>query len=102
MRIGPARWGVRRVDTMLAVHLVELLSFRVIGLKLRVADRPSRGDPAVMLDLTKILLAQAEQRRAIHFGIAADPVVDPRMEWLAILAIPGLLCLVFSVHEDGS
>src|SRR5258708_23673001 len=55
----------------------------------------------MMFDLAEILPAQAKQRRAVHLGIAAHPIVDPGMERAAILAVPGLFRLILCVEEDG-
>src|SRR5215831_19557440 len=92
---------VSRVDPMLAMYLVELLGFAIVRFEILIGQRPSRGSPAVMFDLAEILPAQAKQRRAVHLGIAAHPIVDPGMERSAILAVPGLLRLILRIDEDG-
>src|SRR5215813_8405409 len=99
--IRPACRRVSRVDPMLAMYLVELLSFAIVRLKILVGERPSRGRPAMMFDLAEILLAQTKQRGAVHLGIAAHPIVDPRMERAAIPVVPGLLRLIPCIGEDG-
>ena len=80
---------------MLAVHAVEILGPRIIGLEVIVAERPGRRDPAVVPDLAEILLAQAEQRRAIKFRVAADVVMNAGMERASVFAVPRLLRYVF-------
>ena len=52
-----------------------------------------------MHDLLEIAFAQAEQRRAVHLGIAADIIMQPRLEGLAVAGDPGLVDLVFGVDE---
>src|SRR5499427_8975082 len=101
MRIGPARRRFGRIHPMLAVDVIEPLGLAVIGLEIGIADRPCGRDPAMVPDLAEILLAQAEQRGAVEFGVAADVIMDAGMESPAVLAVPGLLRLVFRLHEDG-
>src|SRR6516162_3173482 len=101
MRIGPACRRVGRIRPMLAVDVIELLRLAVIGLEIGIADRPGGRDPPVVPDLAEILLAQAEQRGAVEFGVAADVIMDAGMESPAVLAVPGLLRLVFRLDEDG-
>src|SRR5215475_7472505 len=83
------------------MYLVELLGFAIVRLEILISERPSRGSPAVMFDLPEILLAQAKQCRAVHLGIAAYPIVDPGVERVAILAVPGLFRLIPCIDEDG-
>src|SRR5689334_22773019 len=56
----------------------------------------------MVLDLTKIFFAKPKQRRAIHFGVAADPIMDTGMESLTLLTIPGFVRLILAVDENGS
>src|SRR5262252_5654164 len=86
---------------MLAMHLVELLGFAIVRLEILIGQRPSRGCPAMMLELAEILFAQAKQRRAVHLGIAAHPIVDPGVERSAIPAVPGLFRLILCIDEHG-
>src|SRR5262245_12531388 len=95
MTIGPARRRVGRIRPMLAVDVIELLGLAVIGLEIGIVDRPGGRDPAMVYDLTEILLAQAEQRGAVEFGVAADVIMDAGMESPTVLVVPGLLRLVF-------
>ena len=74
-----SRW-LGRVLAADAVHLVELLGLRVVRLEHVVADRPGGRDPAVVLQLAEVLLAQPVQRGAVELGRAADEVVDLRLE----------------------
>src|SRR5499427_9954721 len=60
IRSACRRFG--RVDPMLAMHLVEVLSFAIVRLEILIRERPSRGSAAVMFDLAEILLAQTKQR----------------------------------------
>src|SRR5262245_14336153 len=67
--IRPARWRFGRIQAMLAVDVVEVLSLAIERLEVFISKRPGRRNSAVMLDLTEVLLAQTEQRRAIKFGV---------------------------------
>src|SRR6266516_3655647 len=51
-----------------------------------------------MLDLAKILLAQAEKSCAIKFRVAAYIVIRVRMQDAAIRAAPLFLCVISSFH----
>jgi hypothetical protein len=51
-------------------------------------------------DLLEVALAKAEHRRAVELGLAADVVVDPGLEALAALVVPGLLGNVAVLDED--
>src|SRR5204863_7443969 len=59
-------------------------------LELVVPDRPRRRDAAVVADLAEIALAEADQRGAVELRIAADEVVRPGVELLAVLVEPRL------------
>ena len=98
--IGRARRRLGRVLAARAVHLVELLGLRVVGLHLVVGDRPGRRDAVVVLELAEVLLAQAVERRAVELGRAADEVVDLRLERLALGVVPGVRRDVAVVDED--
>src|SRR5215468_7891384 len=54
IRSACRRFG--RVDAVLAVDLVDVLGFRIVGLEILIPERPSRGSAAVMFDLAEILL----------------------------------------------
>src|SRR5262249_42444112 len=99
--IRPARRWVGRVDPVLAMYLVELLGFAIVGLEILISERPSGGSPVMMFDLAEILLAQTKQCRAVHLGIATHPIVDSGMERAAILAVPGLFRLILCIDEDS-
>ena len=66
-RVGRARRRLGRVLAARAVHLVELLGLRVVGLHLVVADRPGRRDAVVVAQLAEVLAraaGRAPRRRA--------------------------------------
>src|SRR6516164_9802867 len=86
MKIGPARRRFGRIHPMLAVDVILLLGLAVIGLEIGIADRPCGRDPAMVPDLAEILLAQAEQRGAVEFGVAADVIMDAG--WKARPSLP--------------
>ena len=48
MQVGRTGARLGRVGAALAVHLVQMLGARVVGLELAVLDRPGRGDAAVV------------------------------------------------------
>jgi hypothetical protein len=54
----------------------------------------------VVTDLTKILLTQSEQSRAIKLGISSDVVVCVGMEGLATDVLPDLLGVVLTLNID--
>src|SRR6516162_10487859 len=54
-----------------------------------------------MRQFAKIAFPQAQQHGAVHLGIAADPVMDARLERLAVLVMPSLARLVAVLGEHG-
>ena len=54
-----------------------------------------------MPEFAEVLFPRAEQGGAVDLGVAADEIVQPRMELGAIGAIPGLGGLVDAIDEDG-
>jgi hypothetical protein len=79
---------------------VDFLGAAVVGLQVVVADGPGWRCPAFMLERAEILPAQAGQRGAVDFGVAAHEVMDARLEGLAVGAVPGLVRLVALLVED--
>ena len=53
-----------------------------------------------MLDLPKVLPAEAEQRGAIELGVAANPVVGVRVELSTLRVAPYFLGVVFPLQVD--
>src|SRR5665213_681105 len=53
-----------------------------------------------MLHFLKIAFPQAEERRAIHLRIAADPVGGLRMEGLALAILPDFVRMVAVLKKD--
>ena len=90
-----------RVLAVPAVHEVEMLGLGVVRLEIGVADRPRRGDAAVVTQLAEVLRAQPEQRRAVELGVAADVVVDLRRELVAVAVEPELRRPVLALDEHG-
>src|SRR5208283_2736551 len=82
------------------VHLIEIFGLRIVWLQIVVADRPSGRDATLVTQFAEILLAQPEQRSTVKLGVAADVIIGMRMEFLAILIEPGLLCVVMAVDVD--
>ena len=62
------------------MHMEQPFGFGVIGLERLVFERPGGRDAVLVADFVEIALAQAQQRRAIDFGIAADVIVQARMK----------------------
>ena len=90
MRVVAARVRLGRVLAPGAVHLVELLGLRVVGLELVVGDRPRRRDAVVVPELAEVLPAQAVEGGPVELGRAPDEVVHLGLERLAARVVPGL------------
>jgi hypothetical protein len=90
-----------RVHSAEAMHLIHLLGPCVIGLHVLVADWPGRRDSIVFAQFPEILPAQAVQGGAVHFGCAADKIMDLRLEWFPVAAVPGIRRNVSVVNKDG-
>src|SRR5215469_5966231 len=101
IEIGTARRRFGRVAAALAVDAIQVFGSAVIRLQLLIADRPGRRDPAVMLDLAEILLAQSDQSRPVKFGIPANEIVRAGMKFLAVLVVPRFLDVVFALTDYG-
>ena len=86
-------------EALYAVHGVQRLGLGVERLERVVLQRPGGGDAMLVLHFVEVALAQAEQGGAIHLGVAADVVVQARMERLALGAVPGLGGLVLAIDE---
>jgi hypothetical protein len=91
--------GLGRVFAAGAVHLVELLGQRVVGLHVVVGDRPGGRDAVVVAQLAEVLAAQAVERGAVELGRPAHEVVDLRLERLALGVVPGIGRHVAAVDE---
>ena len=100
VRERAARCRLARVLATLAVDVEQALGLGVVRLEGVVRQRPCRRDPVDMRHGTEVALAKAQQRRAVDLGIAADVIVQPRVERLAVLSVPGLGGLVTAMHED--
>ena len=94
-----ARMALARVLAVLAVHEVEVLGLRVVGLEVVVGDRPGRGDAAVVAQLAEVLRSQPEQGRPVELGVAADVVVDLGLELAAVPVVPDLRREVLAADE---
>src|SRR5262249_56300099 len=82
-----------------AVNVMHLLGFGVVGLELRVTDRPRRRDAVVMLELAEIFFAQPVERRAEQFCGAADEIMHLGLEWSAVAVVPALGRDITVLHE---
>src|SRR5215470_8195815 len=93
------RW-FRRILPAVAVHLINVLGLRIVGLQFVVSDRPSRRDAAVMANLSEIPLSQAEESCAVELRISAHIVVRMRMQLLPLLVAPEFFCVVLGIDVD--
>src|ERR1700683_4182059 len=91
---------LRRVLSAFAVYLVEILGLRVIRLHILITDRPRGRNAVVMREAAEVLLAQAKQRRTVHFRRPADIMIRARLELLPILVAPKTLRYIAAFHED--
>src|SRR5215470_19365624 len=89
-QIWPAGMRLSWVTSALPVHLIQVFRFRIVGLKLVVADRPRRRDTAVMPHLVEVLFAKAKQGRAVELRISPDVIVRTRLKFLALGVQPFL------------
>jgi hypothetical protein len=99
-RVLPGHRALRRVLAVIAVDLVQPLGPAVIGLELDVVKRPGGRDPVGKLDLAEVGGPQPVQRRAVHFGRAADEVMHLRLEPLAVFVVPRIGRDVPAVRKD--
>src|SRR5215213_11203198 len=51
--------------------------------------------------LAEVLRPEAEQRRAVELGVAADVVVDLGLKFVAVPVVPGLLRGVLPAYEHS-
>ena len=98
--VGRGTTRFRWVFTGIAVHFVEFFRRRVVGFELVVPHRPLGRDAAVMAEDTEILLAHAEERRAVELGVASYVVVGVGMERHAFAVVPVLFRLVKPLRVD--
>ena len=89
-RIVRAAPRLRRIDAVLAMHLVQMFGRGIVRFQFVVADRPGGRHAVMVLHFGKILLAEAVQRRTKQFGGAADKIMHLRLERFSVRQIPGL------------
>ncbi len=82
-----------------AVHLPQMFSLGIVGGEVGEADGPGRGDPAGVLDLLEVALAQAHEGRAVEAGVSAHPVVGVGGEGLVVLVVPLFLGAIAVLDE---
>ena len=82
-----------------AVHVEQRLGRGVVGLEVRVSKRPRRRHATLVLQHLEVALTQAEQRGAVHLGVAAHPVPGAGMQRLAVLVLPHLGGVVAVLQE---
>jgi hypothetical protein len=102
MGIGGASARLGRIFAGIAVHVIQLFCFAIIGFQLIVGDRPGRRHAAVVFDFAKIFLAQAKQRRAEEFRVAAYIVIGVRVEFVAGCVMPFFFGLISSFEVYGT
>src|SRR5215831_14858647 len=54
-----------------------------------------------MANLSKVLLPETEESRAVEFRVAADVVVRVRVELFPVFVAPDFLRLILAVHVNG-
>src|SRR3990167_4957689 len=84
----------------LSVHFIELFRRLIIGLKILIFERPGRGDPPIVLNLSKIGFSKPEESRAIEFCVAADKIVSAGNKRLFILIVPRLPAVISPFDKD--
>ena len=89
-----------RVVAVVAVHLVEPLRLRVIGLEVVIGHRPGRRQPVDVLEVAEVLGSEPVQRGAVHLRRTADEVVHLRLERGAVGVVPRVGRDVAPVDED--
>ncbi len=99
MREVAGAWRLGRVVPRFPMHAEHTLRVRVPGLQLGVADRPGHRRAIGMLDPFEIPLPEAEHRRAVYLGVAADVVELPGTECVAGRVEPSLGGSIAVVHE---
>src|SRR5262249_55696691 len=96
-----ARPGLGGIGAAPPVRLVQRLRAGVVGLELVVRERPRGRQAARVAQRSEVLLAQAEERRAVELRIAADPVIRVRVQRLAVRIEPLLPRVVLRIDVDG-
>src|SRR5207249_3554595 len=81
---------LRRIDPALAVDLVKLLRLGVVRLEVAILQRPLRRNAADVLHLLEVAFAQSEQRRAVKLGVPTDVITHARAHFAAVLVVPDL------------
>src|ERR1041385_3779528 len=99
--IGAGGVRIGGVFAAVAMDLVEGFSLLVIGFEIVVGDGPGGRDAAVVNELAEIFAAEAEEGRAVEFGVAADIVVGVGVEFFAIFVAPDFFGVVFGFDVDG-
>src|SRR5262245_41308136 len=86
--IGRAGPGLGWILSAITVYLVKMLGFRVIRFQFVVTDRPSRRDPAVMPNLTKVFLSQPKESSAVELRVTTNEIIGVRMKFLTFAVAP--------------
>ena len=94
VRIRRAGRRLGRILAALAVDVIEMLGLACSTARgrRRRSARPARC--RLVAELAEVLSPQAEQRRAVELGVAADVVVRVRVQRLAVPVAPQLLGVV--------
>ena len=100
VREGAARSRLARILAAFAMHVEKVLGFGVVRLEGVVLQRPLGRDAIDVLHGIEVVLAKAEQRRAVDLRVAADAVMQAGVKRLAVFAVPGLGGLIATVDED--
>src|SRR2546425_4496351 len=98
MRVGRAGRRVGGIHAALAVHVVEVLGLRVVGLEVLVGQRPRGREPAVVADFSEVLPAEAEERRPVELRVSTYVVVGVGGERFPPSVSPPLFGLVMALR----
>src|SRR5216117_876958 len=93
---GAARFSW--IFSTMPVHMIDAFSLGVIRLQFIIRNRPCRREATVMFDFAKVLLAQAEKRRAVKFGVAAHVIIRVWMQLSSVGISPELLRVVAAMR----
>jgi hypothetical protein len=80
--------------------MIELLSFRVVGFHILVAERPGRRDTIVVTQFAEIFLALAIERCSVAFGRPTYEIVNLWLERPAIFIGPDIRRDIAILFED--
>jgi len=99
VRVGGRCGRLRGILAAGSMHMIECLRLRVVGLQVLVPEGPCRRDASVVLDLSEVLPAQAEKRRAVELRMRPRSSCM-RVERFSAPVVPHLLGVVVTLDID--